>query len=45
MINFMYQEDWSRRMPEFQEYIILNDRVRGTDFTKTFYGMEDLMQC
>jgi len=45
MINFMFQEDWSRRMPEFQEYLTLNDKVRGTNFKKTFYEMEELMQC
>ena len=45
MISFMMSEDWSRRMPEFQEYITLNDKTRGTNFTKTFYGMEKLMQC
>jgi len=43
MINFMYQEDWSRRMPEFQEYIILNDRVRGTNFRNTFFEMAELL--
>ena len=45
MINFMNQEDWSRRIPEFQEYIILNDKIRGTNFKETFPEMEELMQC
>ena len=45
MINFMNQEDWSRRIPEFQEYIILNDKIRGTNFKETFTEMKELMQC
>ena len=42
MINFMMSEDWSRRMPEFQEYITLNDKVRGTNFKETFPEMAEL---
>ena len=45
MINFMNQEDWSSRIPEFQEYIILNDKIRGTNFKETFTEMKELMQC
>tara|TARA_B100000945_G_C20351698_1_gene582568 strand:+ start:1 stop:939 length:939 start_codon:yes stop_codon:yes gene_type:complete len=43
MINFMMSEDWSRRMPEFQEYLTLNDKVRGTNFKETFPEMAKLL--
>ena len=43
MINFMMSEDWSRRIPEFQEYIILNDQVRRTNFRNTFFEMAELL--
>ncbi len=43
MINFMHSEDWSNRMPEFQEYIALMDKTRGTDFVETFPEMKDLL--
>lgn len=43
LINFMLSEDWSNRMPEFVEYITIVDKVRGTDFRKTFPEMEDLL--
>jgi len=43
MINFMLSDDWSRRIPEFQEYIKLMDEIRRTDFKKTFPEMEDIV--
>ena len=43
MISFMHSEDWSNRMPEFQEYIKLMDNVRGTSFVETFPEMKDLV--
>lgn len=43
MIKFMMSEDWSRRMPEFREYLTTLDKQRGTDFCKTFPEMADLM--
>jgi len=43
MVSFMKAEDWSQRMPEFKEYITKLDRLRGTDFCKTFPEMADLL--
>ena len=43
MINFMNSEDWSRRMPQFREYIRLIDKTRNLDFCKTFPEMAVLM--
>jgi hypothetical protein len=43
MIQFMKSEDWSNRMPEFIEYIQLMDEIRGTDFSKTFPEMRELL--
>ena len=43
MISFMMSEDWSRRMPEFQEYLTLNDKIRGTNFKETFPDMIGLL--
>lgn len=44
MINFMFQEDWENRMPEFQQYIKLMDKIRGTNFVETFPEMKDLLK-
>lgn len=43
MVGFMLSEDWSRRMPEFREYIRQMDAIRGTSFEKTFPEMAGLM--
>jgi len=43
MINFARSEDWSRRMPEFREYITKLDEQRGTDFRATFPEMSYLL--
>ena len=43
MCQFMLSEDWSNRMPQFQEYISRMDRIRGTDFKKTFPEMAELL--
>ena len=43
MIQFMMSEDWSRRMPEFREYITKFDKQRGTDFAKTFPDMAGML--
>jgi hypothetical protein len=43
MVNFMMSGDWSRRLPEFQEYIKLMDKIRGTDFKKTFPEMSEIL--
>ena len=44
MCQFMLSEDWSNRLPEFQEYILRMDRIRGTDFKKTFPEMAELLK-
>lgn len=44
LISFMESEDWSRRWPEFQEYIQRMDSIRGTSFNETFPEMTDLLE-
>jgi len=43
-VKFMFSEDWSVRLPEFQEYITKMDEIRGTRFTETFPEMAELME-
>lgn len=43
MCQFMNSEDWSNRMPEFKEYITKMDKIRGTNFQKTFPEMQSLL--
>jgi hypothetical protein len=43
LVSFMESEDWSKRMPEFQEYITLLDKTRGHKFESTFPEMAELM--
>jgi hypothetical protein len=43
MVKFMMSEDWSQRMPQFREYITKFDKQRGTDFTKVFPEMANLL--
>ena len=43
MVSFMKSEDWSQRLPEFKEYIIKLDKIRNTDFRKTFPEMAGLL--
>ena len=43
MLNFARSEDWTRRMPEFREYITKLDAMRGTDFRATFPEMAYLL--
>lgn len=43
LVQFMMSEDWSRRMPQFREYIRLMDRIRGTDFAEVFPEMSELL--
>jgi hypothetical protein len=43
MISFARSEDWSARMPEFREYINKMDKLRGTDFRKTFPDMAHML--
>jgi hypothetical protein len=44
MVDFVYSEDWSSLMPAFKEYIIKMDEIRGTDFSKTFPEMKELIK-
>lgn len=44
MISFMNSEDWSVRLPEFQEYIKHMDEIRNTDFKTTFSEMSGLLE-
>jgi MoaA/NifB/PqqE/SkfB family radical SAM enzyme len=44
MVNFMNSEDWSVRMPEFQEYINQIDKIRKTSFYKVFPDMRELLE-
>ena len=43
LISFMMSDDWSRRLPEFTEYITLMDEIRGTNFRETFPEMGDIL--
>jgi len=43
MISFMKSEDWSRRLPQFREYINTIDRTRGLDFRKIFPEMARIL--
>lgn len=43
MISFARSEDWTRRLPEFREYITKLDKLRGTDFRATFPEMAYLL--
>ena len=44
LCSFMHSEDWSRRMPEFKEYILTLDKIRNTSFTEIFPEMSDLLK-
>ena len=43
MVSFMKSEDWSQRLPEFREYITKLDKLRNTNFRKTFPEMAGLL--
>jgi sulfatase maturation enzyme AslB (radical SAM superfamily) len=43
LIKFMMSEDWSNRLPEFQEYIRIMDQVRGLNFATVFPEMKELL--
>lgn len=43
LISFMQSEDWSRRMPQFVEYINQMDDIRSTNFKETFPEMIRLL--
>jgi hypothetical protein len=39
----MNSDDWSNKMPEFKEYILKMDQIRGTSFKETFPEMSSLI--
>jgi len=43
MVKFMNSEDWSNKLPEFKEYIVKMDKIRGTSFKETFPEMASLI--
>jgi hypothetical protein len=42
MLSFMESEDWSRRLPEMQEFLQRCDAQRGNSFAKVFPEMKDI---
>ena len=42
MLKFMESEDWSRRLPEMQEFLNRCDTQRGNTFAETFPEMKDI---
>lgn len=44
LISFMKSEDWSNRMPEFQEYVSRVDKLRGLDAKTVFPEMAPLFK-
>ncbi|MEM7647200.1 MAG: hypothetical protein AAF203_09840, partial [Pseudomonadota bacterium] len=43
MVSFMESEDWSRRLPQFREYISHMDKIRQTQFSGVFPEMAELL--
>ena len=44
MLQFMESEDWSRRLPEMEEFLMLCDKQRGISFEETFPEMKDIFK-
>lgn len=44
MLKFMESEDWSRRIPQTEEYLRLCDQQRGLDFASVFPEMRDVFK-
>jgi sulfatase maturation enzyme AslB (radical SAM superfamily) len=42
MLSFMESEDWSRRLPEMQEFLHRCDTQRGNSFAEVFPEMKDI---
>ena len=42
MLSFMESEDWSRRLPEMQEFLQRCDAQRGNSFAEVFPEMKDI---
>ena len=43
LIKYMMQEDWSTKLPALREYLTVTDERRGTDYTKTFKELGELI--
>jgi len=44
MLNFMESEDWSRRLPEMQEFLERCDQQRGLNWKDVFPEMENIFE-
>jgi len=42
MLSFMESEDWSRRLPEMEEFLQRCDAQRGNSFSEVFPDMKDI---
>ena len=45
MLQFMESEDWSRRLPEMQEFLQLCDRQRNITFENIFPEMKGIFNA
>ena len=36
LVQYMYQEDWTNKIPMLLEYLTVTDQQRDTDFKKVF---------
>ena len=43
LVRYMNGEDWSNKLPMLEDYLTVTDQQRGTDFTKTFPELKDLL--
>ena len=43
LINFMNSDDWSYRLPQLKEFITKLDKIRGTNFNRTFPEMRGVL--
>ena len=44
ILSFADSEDWSRRLPEMQEFLGLCDKQRGITFAETIPEMKDIFK-
>jgi hypothetical protein len=43
LIQYMFKEDWSNKLPMFKDYITVTDQTRGLDFKKTFPELANIL--
>ncbi|MEY4332573.1 MAG: hypothetical protein RLZZ196_1311 [Bacteroidota bacterium] len=43
LVKYMMAEDWSHKIPTLLDYLTVTDQQRGTDFTKTFPELGQLL--